>query len=1211
MFGHSSMNKDFFREIKYTFNRYVSILLIVALGVAFLAGIRAACPDMKLSLDYYLDQSNFMDMRVLSTLGLTEDDIQAISSVEGVKDVEGAYSYDATVIGENAKWTLRFLSEPKTVNKITLVDGRDIENPGECIVDRLMIDKDGYQIGDQLTVTAAGKDEDVSDTLSETTFTIVGVATSPSYFTSARDTTSIGTGQTDAFVYLSPEVFKTEAYSAVYVTVDGAADQTAFSDAYDDVVDQVKEKLEAISDEREAARYNGIMDEANEELDDARTKLADAKAEAESELADAWSQIQDGEQQLNDGQKELDDNKATYQEQIAAAKEKLSSGEKELQDGQAEIAANEQKLQDGQSQITAARQQLEDSSKTLEEKQQQYEAGLKAANEGQEQLTAGQAKLTEASETLKSQEADLNEQKTSLQAQKETLSAQQEELEQGISQLEAQLEVLEQQRAEAAAAEEPDETLIAQLDAQIAAVQEQLTQLNVQKSALAEGIAQVDDGLSQIEAGLAQIDSGKEELEKQQEELNSQQAKLDESFKQLADAKTQLEAGSSQLESGRQQLESKQKELDSGKAALNQAKAQLKSGQAELEQGRNELKSQMDSAEAKFAEAEQKLTDAKAELADAKEKYASGKKEAQEKIADAEQEIADAEEQLADVDYPEWYVLDRNATQSYVEYGQNADRIGAIGRIFPLIFFLVAALVSLTTMTRMVESQRTEIGTLKALGYSSRSIAGKYVWYALSASVIGSVIGLIFGQKFLPWVIITAYRVLYPNIMVVLTPLNLYYSVTASGAAILCVTGAAFASCYRELAASPAELMRPEAPAAGKKIFLEHVGFIWRRMKFTSKVAMRNLFRYKKRFFMTIFGIGGCTALVVFAFGLTDSISGVAHRQYDELFHYDMTLNLEDDVSDQEMNQLYDFLENNDGLKAEQYIRLRSMSMDVQGSGTTYTAYLTVPENAEQYGNFVELQDRKTGTSYKIDDTHVIITEKLADLLGIEAGDTIKITDKDIEKEVTVGAVAENYLMSYVYMSPVLYEQLFGETPEWNKIEALIPGLNSDNSEAYSAQLLELDAVSGTSTTDYVRSKFEEVLNSLDIVTMILLAAAGMLAFIVLYNLNNINITERRRELATIKVLGFYDLEVAEYVYRENIMLTLIGALVGAVLGKYLHTFIITTVETATIMFIRHANFSSYIYAIIITFGFSIFVNGLMYFRLKKIDMVESLKSVE
>ena len=351
---------------------------------------------------------------------------------------------------------------------------------------------------------------------------------------------------------------------------------------------------------------------------------------------------------------------------------------------------------------------------------------------------------------------------------------------------------------------------------------------------------------------------------------------------------------------------------------------------------------------------------------------------------------------------------------------------------------------------------------------------------------------------------------------------------------------------------------------------------------------------------------------MVFAFGLTDSISGVAHRQYDELFHYDMTLTLDDNADEADMDELYDFLSHNNGLKADQYTRLRSMSMSVKGNGeTSYTAYLTVPEDTEVYKDFVVLQDRKTGTPYAMDDETVIITEKLANLLRVSTGDKITVTDNDVDKEVTVGHIAENYLMSYVYMSPALYETTFGETPKWNKIEAFIPGLTSENSESYSAKLLALNAVSGTSTTDYVRSKFEEVLNSLNIVTLILMTAAGMLAFIVLYNLNNINITERRRELATIKVLGFYDLEVAEYVYRENILLTIIGALVGAVFGKYLHAYIITSVETEVLMFIRRADFSSYIYAIIITFSFSIFVNWLMYYRLKKIDMVESLKSVE
>lgn len=1206
-----AINKDFFREIRFTLNRYLSILFIVALGVAFFAGIRATCPDMKETLDYYLDQTNYMDIRVLSTMGLTDEDIQSIRNVDGVKAVDGAYSYDAWVVRGDEKRLLRFLSEPDGVNEMEIVDGRGIEGEGECVVDRFLISKYGYSIGDTLEVMAAGTDEDVLDTLARDTYTIVGVATSSSYFTISRDTTSVGTGQTDAFVYLAKDEFKTEAYTAAYVLAENAADEVAFSDQYETVVSAVTDRLEDISSEREDARYNGIMDDANKELDDARTELADAKAEAEAELNDAWSQIRDGEQELADGRQELADNRASYEQQIADAESELASGEQELADGEAEIAANEKKLTDGQAQIEEAEKTLESSRKELETNREIYENGLAQANEGQKQLDSGYASIEEAEQELDIQEASLIEQKNGLLLQQEELEGNLSTLESAIEQLNTALDQLRQQREQLAGFLDPDGNLIGKLDEQIAELEGQLTEMEAQKQAVSEGLVQIGNGLDQLNAGLQQIADGRMELAQQKQMLDEQQAVLDDTFEQLAMAKAQLDDGEQQLADGRNQLDDKKEELQSGWEAIRTAKEELASGKVELESGRQELNAQIAEAEAEFADAEQQLAEAEQELADAKEEYTSGKEEADREIADAEQEIRDAEEKLADIDYPEWYVLDRNSTQGYVEYEQNAERIGAIGKIFPLIFFLVAALISLTTMTRMVESQRTQIGTLKALGYSNWAIAKKYVFYALSASAVGSVIGLIFGQKFLPWIIITTYKILYPNLPVVLTPLNAWYSILASAAAILCVTGAALASCYKELIASPAELMRPVAPKVGRKIWLEHIGFIWERLKFTSKVTMRNLFRYKKRFFMTIFGIGGCTALVVFGFGLTDSIGGVVERQYEELFHYDITLTLDDHVDDEDMQQLFDFLNNNTVMDVDQYICVRSKSLEIKGEEANYTAYLKVPENVEQYKEFVVLQDREKGTAYELDDETVIITEKLADLLNLEPGDTITLEDQDIEKEVTVSHIAENYLMSYIYMSPVLYEKLFGMEPEWNTVEAFIPELNEDNSELFSTELLALDAVSGTTTTDYTRSKFEDVLGSLDVITLIVVVAAGMLAFIVLYNLNNINITERRRELATIKVLGFHDMEVAEYVYRENIMLTIIGGILGIFFGKYLHAFIITTVETDVIMFIRHADVSSYIYAVLLTFGFSMFVNWMMYYRLKKIDMVESLKSVE
>lgn len=1206
-----AINKDFFREIKFTMNRYLSILFIVALGVAFFAGIRATCPDMKETLDYYLDETNYMDIRVLSTLGLTDDDIQAIRDIEGVKAVDGAYSYDAWVIRGEEKQLLRFLSEPDGVNEMEIVDGRGIENDGECVVDRFLITKYGYAIGDTLEVIAAGEDEDVLDTLTRDTYTIVGVATSSSYFTVSRDTTSVGTGQTEAFVYLAKDVFKTEAYSAAYILVDGAADEVAFSEKYEAVTEAVKERLEAISDERENARYEGIMADANKELDDARAELADAKAEAQSELDDAWNQIQNGEKELADGRQELADGRQSYDEQIADAKAEIASGEKKLADGEAEIAANEKKLADGQTQIKEAEQTLADSQKELDENRAAYEDGLARANEGQEQINQGYTAIEEARQQMDDQEAALIEQRNELLVQKAELEGNLATLESAIGKLNPILEKIKKQRDQAASVIDPDGKVIAWLDKQIAELEAQIAELEGQKQAVVDGLAQIEDGLAQIEDGLQQIADGREELEQQRQMLDEQQEELTATFEQLEAAKIQLDEGAQKLADGQAELNSRKEEIQSGQNSINEAKKEIAAGRTELENGRQELNHQMAAAEAEFADAEQKLADGEQELADAKEEYASGKEEADREIADAEQKIMDAEDELADIDYPEWYVLDRNSTQGYVEYEQNAERIGAIGRVFPLIFFLVAALISLTTMTRMVESQRTQIGTLKALGYSNWDIARKYVFYALSASSIGSVIGLIFGQKFLPWIIITTYKILYPNLPVVLTPLNAYYSVLASAAAIICVTGAALAACYKELIASPAELMRPVAPKVGRKIWLEHIGLIWNHLKFTSKVTMRNLFRYKKRFFMTIFGIGGCTALVVFGFGLTDSISGVVERQYEELFHYDITLTLNDHADDGDMQQLFEFLDDNTVMDVDQYICVRSKSMEIKGEEANYTAYLKIPEDVEKYKEFVVLQDREKGTLFELDEDTVIITEKLSDLLDLKPGDTLTIEDQDIRTEVTVGHIAENYLMSYIYMSPALYEKLFGAEPEWNTVEAFIPELNDDNSEEFSTELLALDAVSGTTTTDYTRSKFEDVLGSLDVITLIVVAAAGMLAFIVLYNLNNINITERRRELATIKVLGFHDLEVAEYVYRENIMLTIIGGILGIFFGKYLHAFIITTVETDIIMFIRHADVSSYIYAILITFAFSMFVNWMMYYRLKKIDMVESLKSVE
>lgn len=1374
-----ALTKDFIREITGSLSRYLSILFIVALGVAFFSGIRATSPDMKMTLDYYLDKTEYMDIRIVSTMGLTDEDLKEAASLEGVLAAEGSKTYDAYVISGDEKRVLHFISKPFAIGLYELVSGRDIKNRNECVVDKYLVEKYGFSIGDRLKLTAPGEDE-IGDYLDEDEFEIVGVISSSSYFTTNRDTTNIGNGTTDAFVYLDRSVFAADYYSSILMTVEGAAGEMAFSDKYDDIVASVADLLESIKEERERERYDEIMEDAHIKIEEAESELEEAKYEAESELSEAEEKIADAENEISDGWNELEDNRKTYNDEIADAEKKISDGEKEISDGYEQLEDGEKKLSDGKKKIADGQKKIDSSAKELEAGKKEYEKGLKAANEGQSEIDKGYAKLDEGQSKLdqaaaeaeegiialdktkrglisqkndltkqlqelnnkktelKTQKSDLKEQKNEIKSQIDEVkltikglksqissvlkqddklagqiqevTAQKNEIESqisminknikdiksqivgleeqknsiesqiesakesadkdaaetlktGLKDIEDNLAKLEAGKAEAEAGLEKleagkkeAETGLEKLEAGKKETEAGLKKLNEGKAEAEAGLEQLQAGLEKIEKGIAEIDnglkeeldpgiakikegitaidaalsdpeselnkgyakleSGQAELEKNQaeidknrKELESGQAELDKSYEKLDEAKKKLEEGTEELKKGQKEIDKQNKVIKKSEKELEDARKELQKGENKLKDSKNTLEEKKAEAESKFADAESELYSAESELADAKTEYEDGKKEADEKIADAESEIADAKDELSKIKMPKWYILDRGKTGGYLEYGQNADRIGAIGRVFPLIFFLVAALISLTTMTRMVESQRVEIGTLKALGYSQTAIAGKYVLYALSASVIGSAIGIVAGQKFIPWLIISTYMIIYPNLPVILTPLSPLFSAMSAGAAIVCVTGAAYAACRSAFHESPAQLMRPQAPVAGKKILLEHITPLWRRFSFTRKVTLRNLFRYKKRFLMTIFGTGGCTALVVFGFGLTDSIGGVVGRQYEDLTHIDLTGSLKDDIAQDDLDELTHLLDSEK--KVEDYIFLRQRLLEIDAGRVNYSAYLTVPEDTSAYESYFYLNDRETGEEYHIHDDSVIITEKLADLMSVGPGDMISFEENDQMVELPVEAVAENYLMSYVFMSPKLYESTFGETPEYNTLQVKAPSMTEDEMNSFSEDILELEAPSGTTTTAYTRSQFDTVINSLDIITLVVVTAAAMLALIVLYNLNNINITERRRELATIKVLGFYDIETAAYIFRENILLTIIGASLGLIFGKYLHSFIITTVETDIIMFIRHAKLLSYLKAFLLTFAFSMLVNVIMFFSVKKIDMIESLKSVE
>ena len=563
------------------------------------------------------------------------------------------------------------------------------------------------------------------------------------------------------------------------------------------------------------------------------------------------------------------------------------------------------------------------------------------------------------------------------------------------------------------------------------------------------------------------------------------------------------------------------------------------------------------------------------------------------------------------IEDPKWYVYDRSNLPEHDGYGENADRMRAIGKVFPVIFFLVAALISLTSMTRMVEEQRTQIGTMKALGYSKWAIASKYLGYALLATAGGSIIGFLIGEKVLPFIIIYAYGIMYQHIPEILVPYDWSYAIEASLAAVACTMLATVFSCYRELGEQPASLMRPPAPKIGKRVLLEYVGVIWKRLNFTWKSTIRNLMRYKKRFFMTIFGIGGCMALMLVGYGIRDSVFEIADIQYTEIQTYDGNLILQEDLSEDEHRELTESLAQNQDIARFMDAYMKNLILTKDGyERETYVMVLGQPKDSE---NYVHFHDRKTKEAYELSDDGAIISEKTAKLLNAKVGDTISIKDeKDGNKDIVIQNICENYMGHYLYLTPKYYEKVYGEKPEYNTVLFSVQdNYTREQMEEAGEKVLARDEVLSLSYMKDIEKRLNDMLKSLNLVIIVLIVSAGMLAFVVLYNLNTINIAERKRELATLRVLGFYNPEVAAYVYRENILLTLIGTIVGAGLGKILHLFIIETVEVPAAMFGRTINLPSYIYSFIFTILFSMIVNGVMYFKLRKIDMVESLKSIE
>lgn len=1127
-----AIRKDFYMEIRRSMGRFLSIFFIVAMGVAFFSGIRASEPDMRYSGDSYLDRHELMDIRVMGTLGLSEENIEAIQKIKGVKKAEPGYSADVLVEAKGNQKVLHAASVLETMNQYTVEEGRMPEKSGECFMDQDFLASSGLKVGDKVTVQSGTKDP-VTDTFQTDTFEIVGSGSSSSYLSFSRGSSTIGNGEVNGFMAVLPEDFALEVYTECYVAVDGAKELTAFTEEYDSAVQTVLNRIEDIGDVQGKLRAEEIREEAQEKLADAEKELEDAKAEADKELEDARKQIEDGEKQLAEGKEQLEKGRQELQNgkntlyasqnEVDAAKEQLSQGWTQLEEGKAEFAAKE------------------------EEFNQQYESGMAQLEEGEAQLAA------------------------QMQAQWDSFYARKAEYEAGA----AQLEEAKNQSVQLQAA--LDGGTLSQEEA--AKVQAQLAQL---QAVIAESEPQVQAAAKAIAEGEAQLNQAQQEAEAQ-----------------LADTRAQLENGKAAIEEARAQLAASEEELIAGQNQADQGQQQIDAGWTDIY-----------AAEAELEKGEKEIQENQQKLADAKKEYEEGEAEAKEKIKDGENEIKDAKQEIADIEDAEWYVDDRSVVSEYTGYGDNADRMRAIGEVFPILFFIVAALISLTTMTRMVEEQRTQIGTLKALGYGKLSIAGKYLNYALLATIGGSIFGVAFGEKVFPYIIVNAYKIMYTHIPDVKVPYDLSYAAMATGAAIACTGLATLLACYRELASQPAVLMRPPAPKQGKRVFLERVPFIWKRLGFIWKSTIRNLIRYKKRFFMTVFGIGGCMALMIVGFGLRDSIFSVGKIQYDELQTYDGMIILNTDADAEDKASLDECLETEKEISAVSKGYLKKIN--IQKGNTEKEVYLYAPEDLEKNKEFFTFRDRRSGDIYELGKDDVFLTEKMAKTLGIEKGDKLSLeTEEGRTKEVTVTQICENYMEHYLYVSPEIYRELYGKPVEANTVYFKMKNFDEKKLNEIGKAVLDERAALNVSYTYNIEGQLDDMLESMDIVIVVLIISAGLLAFVVLYNLNNINITERKRELATIKVLGFYDNEVSAYVYRENILLTIIGAAVGVLLGSLLHRYVIVTVEIDNVMFTRIIEHISFVYSAALTCIFSVFVNFVMYFKLKKINMVESLKSVE
>lgn len=1073
--------KDIFREIKISLGRFLSILCIVAIGVAFFAGIKASAPDMKNSADTYFDKYNVQDIQVYSTIGLTKKDVAAIKKIKGVKSVQPSFSMDTLSQIDSTQMVIKVISYgiDQKMNKVRVVEGRMPERENECLVEASSATNKLYgtfHIGDTIKLQS-GTDEALSKSLKHTKFKIVGTCYNPNYLSYEKGSSNIGSGTVNSFIYIQNTNVLKDYYTEVDVCVKGAKDLDCYSDEYFDVVDPVLKKIKKISNKQIDARIQSYQSELDEK-----------KQEATDKFKDAENQFNDAQNKIDSGLSEIQSNEL-----------KLQNSKDQINQGWNEYYANLQLL-DNIPTLQNAIAQIEESEKKLPEllsQKEQVENGLQQINA----------------------EGDLNTKRTLIQN--------------AIDFIDIALKKLENYPDSSDA-----ETIRIKLNEKKELLQGQLSLIDqaiAKKAELEAILPQIQSGIEQIQAGVAK------------------KAELQSQLNQLLNAKNEL----------------------------NNAYVSLINGQAQYEDGVS------------------KIEDAKNELNKSIEQLTLSKAEFNIQKHDALRELSDAQLEIDKME-GKWIVLDRNSHYSYRDYGACADRMDGIAKVFPVFFFLVAALVCMTTMTRMVDEQRNEMGTLKALGYSKLQIASKYIIYALIASILGSILGCSLGMYLFPTVIFNAWNTLYniDQIKFLFQPgLILLASGSVTGITLL----ATLYSIYSELIEMPSQLMRPKAAKAGKKILLERITFIWKRLSFLQKVTARNIFRYKKRFFMTIIGIAGCSALLVAGFGINDSISDIVNQQYNVIYHYDATVSAKTSEITSQIKSLK-------GVKDVYEEDHLAVTTKIENKDISTTVHII--SNDKKFKDFCTLFNGNN--EFDLDDSSVLISQKMATKLNKKAGDTIKIKDANNKViKAKIKGVFTNYVGHHIYASESLYKS-------WNtnaKTTHIYLIKSKKTTKKFERNLgnkiMNIDGVQSVTFYSSLQKNFKDMIKSISYIVVVLVISAACLAFVVLYNLSNVNISERKREIATIKVLGFTRKEVDAYINRETILLTILGSLIGLGIGIGLHHLIMNLAEMDDIMFGRTINSISYVISFAMTIGFNAIINLCMHKKLNNIQMVESLKAVE